>query len=64
LAKVAKLAGAPLSKGAGVELQVNLGTKVEVGQTLFTIYAESMGELEYALSYVEQHPLIMGLEAQ
>lgn len=52
LAKVAKLAGAPTAKKAGVQFLAPLGTKVEKGQTLFIIFSEAKGELEYALTYL------------
>ena len=51
LARVAKLAGAPDAKAAGVELQVRLGDEVTVRQELFTVHAETPGELDYALEY-------------
>jgi thymidine phosphorylase len=51
LARVAKLAGAPDAKVAGVEVHVSLGDEVDRGQPLFTIHAESPGELDYALAY-------------
>jgi thymidine phosphorylase len=51
LARVAKLAGAPDAKAAGVELNVSLGDAVDRGQRLFVVHAESPGELAYALEY-------------
>jgi thymidine phosphorylase len=51
LSRVAKLAGAPLDKAAGLELHARVGTRVEPGQPLFTVHAESPGELSYALDY-------------
>jgi len=52
LAKVAKLAGAPDAKAAGVELHVRLETRVETGQPLYTVHCEAPGELNYAMNYV------------
>ena len=43
LAKLAKLAGAPEAKAAGLELHVRLGTHVESSQPLYTVHAESLG---------------------
>lgn len=62
IAKIAKLAGAPDSPAAGVDLHVRLNTTVEAGQPLFTIYAESPGELNYALHYFQlhQHVILIG----
>lgn len=51
LAKVAKLAGAPDAKAAGVELHIRLNDMIKAGQPLYTIHAEAPGELAYALDY-------------
>ena len=53
LARAAKLAGAPKAPAAGMEVHAPLGTGVEAGQPLFTLHAETPGELAYALAYVE-----------
>ena len=58
LAKAAKLAGAPGAKAAGLELHARLGDRVEMGAPLFTLHAETPGELAYALDYIEYHPPI------
>jgi len=52
LAKIAKLAGAPYDSKAGLVLHIQLKTTVKKGDTLFTIYAESKGELKYAIDYL------------
>lgn len=54
LARVAKLAGAPLAAAAGVELHTPLGREVARGEPLFTVHAETPGELAYALDYVKK----------
>lgn len=51
LARVAKLAGAPQSACAGLDLHVRVGDFVERGEPLFTVHAASPGELLYALDY-------------
>lgn len=51
LAKIAKLAGAPDDKAAGVDFLTPVGTKVEKGETVYVIHAESRGELDYALEF-------------
>lgn len=61
LAKVAKLAGAPKSPAAGIDLHVRLGDIVEAGQPLFTVHAQSRGELDYALHYVAAQRKIIGI---
>jgi thymidine phosphorylase len=62
LAMVAKLAGAPEDKAAGVELHVRLGSVVERGEPLYTVHAETPGELAYALEYLGANSDIIGLE--
>jgi thymidine phosphorylase len=56
LAQLARLAGAPNTKEAGVELMVRLGDRVERGQPLFRLHANAQGEMEYALDFLSQHP--------
>ena len=51
LAKLAKLAGAPEAKAAGLDLHVKLGEAVVEGQPLCTLHADASGELAYALGY-------------
>ncbi|MCC6889206.1 MAG: thymidine phosphorylase family protein [Hyphomicrobiales bacterium] len=51
VARLAKLAGAPDDKAAGLELHVKLGDALSAGDPLCTVHAESPGELAYALSY-------------
>jgi len=51
IARVAKLSGAPEAKAAGVDLHVRIGDVVAIGDRLYTIHAETPGELEYALDY-------------
>ncbi len=48
IARVAKLAGAPKAPAAGVDLHVRLGERVEKGQKLATLHADSPGQLDYA----------------
>ncbi|MCR9065198.1 MAG: thymidine phosphorylase family protein [Cytophagales bacterium] len=59
LAKIAKLAGAPSSPLAGLDFLAPIGSQIKRGQTLFTVYAESQGELEYALEYLDYHSNIL-----
>ena len=59
LAKLAKLAGAPHDPLAGVDFGAPLGMSVSHGQPLFTIHAQSRGELAYALDYARAHPDIV-----
>ncbi len=54
LSRLAKLAGAPESPAAGVELATRLGDRVVRGQALLYLHAQSPGELAYALDYARQ----------
>jgi thymidine phosphorylase len=51
IARLAKLAGAPDRKAAGVEMHVRVGDIVAAQQPLCTVHAEAPGELAYALTY-------------
>ena len=53
IARFAKLAGAPNSPNAGLEMRVRLNDRIERGQPLFTLHAQTSGEMEYATRYVE-----------
>jgi thymidine phosphorylase len=61
LARVAKLAGAPKTAAAGLELHVRLGDRVERGQPLFTLHSDAPGELAYARRYVEAHDQLIDI---
>jgi thymidine phosphorylase len=54
LARLAKLAGAPDAKAAGIHMEVRLGDEIDRGQPLLNIHAETPGELAYALDYAAQ----------
>ena len=64
LAQVAKLAGAPLDSTAGVEIHAKLGQQVHPHDPLLTIHAESSGELNYAVDYLDNHPDIIHLRSE
>ena len=51
VARIAKLAGAPKAFTAGIFFQAQLEKKVDAGEPLLTIHAESQGELSYAYDY-------------
>lgn len=59
LARVAKLAGAPRSRAAGLEIGAKLGERVEHGQPLLILHGESRGELAYALAYAEANSAML-----
>lgn len=62
ISRVAKLAGAPRSKSAGVELLTPLHSIIRKSQPLFSVHAETKGELHYALDYLKQGHEIFQIE--
>jgi thymidine phosphorylase len=48
LARIARLAGAPMAKGAGVELARKLGERVDKGEALFRVYSEFPSDRDFA----------------
>ncbi len=51
LARLAKLAGAPSSRAAGLRLHARLGSRIARDEPLFTLYSNTEGERDYALEY-------------
>jgi thymidine phosphorylase len=64
IARLAKLAGAPESKAAGVYLTTQLGAHVASGEPLCIVHAQSPGELHYALDYAAANPDIIAVAAE
>lgn len=62
IATIAKLAGAPEAKAAGVELLVTLNSTIKKFQPLFKIHAETQGQLHYALDFFHQGHEIFQIE--
>ncbi len=56
IGRLAKLAGAPEDKAAGLEMHVRIGDRVDAGSPLCTLHAESAGELAYAMAYATANP--------
>ncbi|WPH16980.1 thymidine phosphorylase family protein [Variovorax paradoxus] len=63
VARMAKLAGAPRDPAAGASMHVRVQDRVDRGQPLFTLHAESLGELQYALSFVRSQLPVVRIEA-
>ena len=55
MANIARLAGAPLDKGAGVDLHRKWGEQVRKGDPLYTIYAAFPANEEFALDAARQY---------
>lgn len=54
LVAIARAAGAPKDKGAGIVLEKKLGDKVKKGERIFNIYAEKQRKLERAAKILEE----------
>jgi AMP phosphorylase len=60
LVRVARAAGSPRDKGAGVVLNKKSGSKVDAGETLLTIYADNEQKMQDALAVsVKLDPVII-----
>lgn len=62
LARLAKLAGAPRAKVAGLQLHAKLGQKVARGEPLMTLHAENRGEMDYALAYADANTDVVAVQ--
>jgi AMP phosphorylase len=61
ISKVARSAGAPKDKEAGVYLHVRVGELVKKGDTLFTIHSKTEGKLSDAIALAEKNkPITVG----
>ena len=54
IAEIARLAGSPKDKGAGILLHKKIGDRVDKDEPLFTIYAERSNKLQRALDGLEK----------
>lgn len=63
LSRIAKLAGAPGTMAAGLELHVKLQQHVDAGQPLFTLHAGTPGELVYAANYANSRADVISVQA-
>ncbi|PIZ52046.1 AMP phosphorylase [Candidatus Woesearchaeota archaeon CG_4_10_14_0_2_um_filter_33_13] len=55
IAKVARIAGAPTDKGAGLYLNKKPHDVVKKGELLYTIYAESKFKLDLAVNFIKKN---------
>jgi thymidine phosphorylase len=55
VARIAKLAGAPKDKSAGVYLYKKIGDHVKRDEPIFRIYADNTTTLGFAMDYAEEH---------
>jgi thymidine phosphorylase len=54
IARIARLAGAPISKGAGIDLLRKRGDAVKAGVPLFRIHAELDTDLQFAIEMAQE----------
>ncbi len=50
MARIARMAGAPMDMGSGVDLLKKMGDQVEVGDTLYRIHAEFPSDFDFAVT--------------
>ncbi|WP_255210769.1 hypothetical protein [Methylogaea oryzae] len=55
LANTARLAGAPMAKGAGVDMFVKLGQPVKKGEPLYRVHAEFQSNFDFARDFTAAH---------
>ena len=55
MSKIARLAGAPMDKGAGVDLLKKLGDQVDKGEPLYRIHAEFPADFDFACAMAEEN---------
>jgi thymidine phosphorylase len=56
LASTARLAGAPMAKGAGIDIFRKLGDQVAPGDALFRIHAEFQSNFDFARDFAARRP--------
>lgn len=55
IARIARLAGAPMDKGAGIDLVHKVGAQVRAGETFYRIHANSQTGLGFAKDVAAEH---------
>jgi len=55
LSKIARMAGAPMDKGAGVDVLKKLGEPVNQGEALYRVYAEFPADFHFAQHLAQQN---------
>jgi AMP phosphorylase len=61
ISKIARIAGAPKDKEAGLYLYKHIGERVKKGEWLFSIYSDTKDKLEYAAHVLDtEDAMIIG----
>lgn len=55
LSRIARLAGAPMDKGAGIDLMKKIGDRVETGEALYRIYSCVPSDFNFAKDLAEKN---------
>jgi thymidine phosphorylase len=55
MARLARFAGAPIDKGAGVDLLKKLGHEVKKGEPLYRVHAEFRSDFHFAQRLTTEH---------
>lgn len=55
VARAARIAGAPMDKGAGVDLLKKLGEPVQKGEPLYRVHAEFPADFKFARAFTDEH---------
>ena len=55
LSRIARLAGAPMDKGAGVLITRKLGERVAAGEPLYRIHAQFPADFDFAVRFASSH---------
>ena len=53
MARIARMAGAPMDKGAGVDLLKKLGDQVEIGDVLYRVHACFPADFRFANALID-----------
>jgi thymidine phosphorylase len=56
MARIARIAGAPMDKGAGVDLLKKLGDTVEAGEVLYRVHASFPADFGFAGAMIDSDP--------
>ena len=61
IVKIARAAGTPNDKAAGIKLYAKLGDKIQKDKPIFRIYSESTTKLDNAIKMTEDlYPIVIG----
>src|SRR3989344_1238476 len=62
ISKLARIAGAPKDKAAGVYLHYHVGQRIKKGDVMFTVYTENKRKLEFVKDFLSKIKVIEAVE--